>query len=306
MKFRTQKEIAQRPDPEDRFGEILYAPTNRIRPRAPLAGMSGHVDKKTVYVMGANGTHRRRYVAPVFPNTPKQAEQNAFFTDSQQGWSAVGAEDRAGWQEFAEAHCFHDREARLTSSLGQNAYAQAQRNRLGWGGTMTSAPPTIPPPPAALAVEQVAAPSPEMFAVRIRHDLPSTAGFRVLFEMTPATKTLRRTPHEREFVWAGERREESFLPLGPDGAVYLLEAPRYFVEASRRYGIRIRLITPEGLAGPKTAGDFIREEPAPLPIPPAAPRIDDVLSLEGIAPPRPNASSAIRPPITARGNPPDG
>ncbi len=265
-KLRTGSDIQEKGADPAPAGEFYYRKTNKVKLPAPQLTRSGHIDKKTVWVTRGDDCWIRVWVNPVQPNTDRQLSQNDRMKLAQEKWMSLSVADRDGWQAFALEHVFNDRPFKARGNAGQNAYSHAQTFLLGQGLPLGEAPPTELPPPALLSLEEVPAPIPGAFAFRVRHNIADPDGLRILFELTPGTVSPKRAPYDWQLAWSGETSADSFLPLGPDGANYLLDRARFVIAPDQRYAARIRAITSDGLTGPSLRAAFHRlapEEPAP-------------------------------------------
>ncbi len=261
---RTARQLSESPGPQPPWGETLWRPTKEIWFPAPVAAVSGRFRDEVVYCVGGK-SYAREYVTPADPKTWRQLDERVAFPTPQQAWKNLTAAQRDGWRAYAKEH-FPPEKGFYFSNPGLNAFTKAQTPRLAWGASMSWTPPVLAPPEAAWELIEVSAPAPGQIAFRVIHGMTDIDGFRLELRMTAATINARK-PQEPQFNRAGETAEESFFPLAPSGAAYLMERPRDSVAPGQRFGLGVRFVTPEGIPGPELRADLIRRESAPMAAP---------------------------------------
>ncbi len=256
--LRTARDLALKPGPALPFGEALWGRSHRVRFPSPVVSVSGRFGREVVYCTRGETCYWRSYVTPADPKTFRQLDERVGMTGIQGDWKNLTAAERDGWTAYAKQH-FTPEKGFYFRSPGQNLYLKTQTPRTAWGDDPSHAPPALPPPPAPLALIEEAAPAAGQVAFRVEHDLEDWEGYRFELRMCPATINGRK-PQETHFCRAGLTAAGSFFPLGESGTLYLMEAPRFDVAPGERFGLGVRVMTPDGVPGPELRVDLTRME----------------------------------------------
>ena len=112
----------------------------KIRTSALVDQVTGSVGAVT-FSKNRYGPVTRARIAPVNPNTPRQAAVRATFGTASKGWASLSATQQAAWNAFAAAHPMSDRlgESRILS--GNALYTQVTANRALVGLAAVTTPP---------------------------------------------------------------------------------------------------------------------------------------------------------------------
>lgn len=246
------------------MGDQVTNPAFRAEPAHGGAGLSGRRGD-LVYFMRGEKCFVRQYKGQRDARTSDQLAKRGYMGQAQSNWKRLAAADREAWQKFALENVFPSAgmSGRAMALAGFNAYVRAQIYRLGQGLELSLRAPVHPVPGPVSEIEELSPPHCAAYAFRIRHGMRKIEGHSVLFEISPAMPTLKRRPRTQDLRWAGVCDPESFLPLSRDGALYLLPKARFHVEPGRIFGVRVRIISPDGLPGPKLMVAFLRKVPDP-------------------------------------------
>lgn len=252
----------------------------------PIAALHGHIAGSPITYIVRNGqTFVQAYTKPRKRNTPDQRTARAFQVAAARHWGTLALGQLRDWQDYAEdlnelrRGGAHDagRPARLS---GNQVFVQVQFLRQCMGLGLCADAPTILPPPAALAVcsgtrkssgnpesttNQNSGEScyersqnPREFVFQVTHDVPRPEGYFLRFDITDAMPSVGRTPREKELRMICHTGPDSFLPLQTSGAVYTIANARFAIAAGQRYGVRVTIVTSEGVAGAALIADLIR------------------------------------------------
>jgi hypothetical protein len=208
-----------------------------------------------------NGTQciRRAHPNPKDPKTPEQLLHRAYWAQAKRLWEEVSDEEMVRWGAYATAH-----RAALGMGTcylpGYNLFVRTQTMRLRRGLASQLTAPRFPPPSTAHSVRPLPSEGPESFRFQVDHSVPDIAGMHLLAEITPATPRLTRKPRETDLRCICDAAEASFAPLQPTGFGYEFLAARFPIALGQRYGLRVRLISPDSIAScADTIWDFIKE-----------------------------------------------
>lgn len=218
---------------------------------------SSHVTNETFY-MRQNKCIRRRLVMPVDAKSPLQMDRRQCMGQISRQWGVLSEEQRLSWIDYARTRLWP--EGRRTSPFltGMNAFECVHATRLRIGLGYACQAPSDYPPPLPISISQEPTSSDDSFAFRVEHPLGAPSGY-LLFELSWAMPTLRRKPRKHEIRWACEDPRGCVLPMGASGTLYTITGARYPVAEGRLYGVRVSLISLEGVPGPKLTRMFIKQ-----------------------------------------------
>lgn len=222
----------------------------RVSTFYPVSGYRGRIGKSPmVYFMRGSDCFARAYVRPRDPKSARQVESRARMAELSRAWSTLSAARRLEWESYGRRWFPGQR------SHGQNTFIKVSAFRPE---THNEAPLQPPPPAITGATEEVSG-APDAFAFRIIHPVKDCTAWRVLVRTTPASPTLARAPRERDFRWVCGHGVASLAQLPASGGVLRISGALQPVPAGARYGVRLRLVSPEGVPGPEIALDLIRQ-----------------------------------------------
>ncbi len=258
-RFSTQAEISNSDQPEPPLADRVWRETSIVRPRSPIAGISGRYRKETIFSQRFGNTVVRPYVKPFDPETPTQLVRRSSFGEGSAHWSTIPAQARQDWYDYAAAHLRQRYPNSVGGNLAVNAYTSIQVCRTGMGRPFAEAAPAQPPPETTIAaIEQLPPLAPGDLRFRLHHDAPPAAGLRVLFQITRPLASARCHPQDNKYLWASQSDPDSFFDLGPDGTEYTIENPVAQIPPGAHYAVRVRAVTQDGLAGPPTTQFLVR------------------------------------------------
>lgn len=233
------------------IGDYIYRQTKEIRLPALLHGVQGTFYKGWVYYRRNNKQFVRPFVKPSDPRTSYQLDHRSRMRMVQLALPTMSRAQRQQWHDFASTfpHLRErvNRRGQPTGDRALSLYKSASLNRLAMGLPVRVEAPTAKCTAVISAAQVVAAPQAGQLAFRLFHSTGNVQGLRVLVEMTPGMKSERRVPLERELTKAATTDFGSFFALGENGATYVLDQPRYAIDPGQRFGIRITILTEEGL-----------------------------------------------------------
>ena len=270
MEMVTGTEAAAVPPILQRVGERLYRETAYLKLSLPIKSFCGRLMNQAVFYERDGHAMMRKYVVPADPRTAKQLLRRSIFGQPQRQWLKLTREQADAWKAYALR--YHPPVETKTGAPQTpyflNRFTQVQCNRHWMGLGMPPEAPTQPPPPRAIDLTIEPAPAltqPDTtFAFRISHcghdghGGQDPAGMRVLIQLTPATQTLTRKPRMNALRCWHDEPARCYVPLKPSGELYVLEGACIAVASGRRFGVRIRLVSEEGVPGPELARDFIK------------------------------------------------
>lgn len=245
------------------WGAPIWERTSLIQPYYPQEAFVGTWRPEAqVYFVRLGQLQRRKWLKPKDPKTCFQLPRRELWRQILRYWShseEMSLAQRDQWQGYALRHFWPECSWRARNVAGMNAFERVHVVRLPLGMGFLPDPPREAPPARALELTQEPASAPDALAFRLRHGQKSLAGAFVLVEATEAMPTPRRKPCENQYKWACGETRSSFLELKASGESYELLATRFHVEAGRRYGLRVQLVSAQGVPGPRLCGDFVKE-----------------------------------------------
>jgi len=244
----------------------------------PVAGLRGtHRALGVTYLHRGGKTWMRPYIIPNDPRTPAQATCRDSWNEANKYWCRLSDADRADWNSYGRSNPKPDSAKGPPRNPGQAAFIRVHVVRLPLGMGFRHPAPRNALPPRPGVIIQMPVDNPRAFSFRLEHSVAEVAGMRIQIELTPPTLAPTRAPYEPNFRWLQPGSPGSFTDLCASGHVYTVENACCEVAPGQRYGIRVRLVTPEGATGPASTGDFIRE---PYLQPPPATPVPDPLAPE--------------------------
>jgi hypothetical protein len=232
----------------------------KIELMSPVASMSGHTSNSQ-YVLVKRGkiTYARAYSPPSNPQSRDQVLARKFLVTATKSWGSLTSAQRESWDRYASAHYVEEGPTGIFPKSGYNVYSKVQYYRQAMDlGLMFDAPRQAPPAAPRQVLQEVAAGEAE-FRFRLLHDEPDVVGFHVLFEITPAMPSPGRKPRHIELRMVRNVGPNSFLPLLLLEESYVIVGAQFAVAAAKRYGVRARIITPDGVPSLPVSGDFLKE-----------------------------------------------
>lgn len=258
--MRMRETMATEYDPP--MGMMLWEMTGLVSPYYPIQVARGTLrGEGYVYMKRRGRVQRRLLVEPSDPKTPLQLTRREAFGEAVHVWSSSELSDaqRAAWQGYALTHFWPGCTWKTPALAGMNGFRRVHVVRLALGMGVMRDPPLAPPPPAAARIAQEPAPDATSFAFRLEHRYAALKGARLQVEITPAMPTLRRMPCENQYRWACQDSLACHPQLKESGGVYVVRGARYEVEAGRRYGTRVSLVSPQGVPGETLTDTFIKD-----------------------------------------------
>lgn len=233
----------------------------KIELASPVASMSGHTSNSQ-YVLVKRGkiTYARAYSPPSNPQSRDQVLARKFLVTATKSWGSLSQLQRDSWDRYAAAHYMEEGPTGgLFPKSGYNVYSKVQYYRQAMDlGLMFDAPRHAPPAAPKQVLQEVAAEEAE-FRFRLLHDQPEVVGSNVLFEITPAMPSPGRKPRHIELRMVRNVGPKSFLPLLLVEESYVIIGAQFSVAAAKRYGVRARIVSPDGVPSLPVSGDFIKE-----------------------------------------------
>lgn len=219
----------------------------------PFTGLTGHVKDGGLTFYMRNGTLIARAIGTQKrKRTEDQLIAQDFHTKAGRYYRELTPPQVAAWDAYARVH--HPG----TKLTGQLVFLQVQFLRQCLGLSLSADAPSLGPPPGAIAVIAQGCQNSCEFCYGIRHGIQEPAGHFVRFDITKAMPSVARTPRATELRMIRHTGPDSFLPLERTGALYTIENARFAIPTGSRYGLRVTLITPEGVPGPAFTADLIR------------------------------------------------
>ena len=196
----------------------------------------------------------RAKTRPKNPRTQDQIRSREIARVAVRCWSDLGAEARAGWQEFTVRFgCAQ----KLRRALDVCREAQRMRLILGLPTTTEAPHRCFPAPVTGLTPEPCA--NPNEFRFRVEHALDTPAGHMVLVKITPPMPTAARTPREPDARAICGLGPASAAAMPGGGGVVAFSNARFAIEPGKRFGVALTVIRAEdGLASPVAFFDVIR------------------------------------------------
>lgn len=226
----------------------------------PIRGISGKFHKKTYTFVVRNGlTYIRLEPKKLDPKTPAQLAVRSLWGEVKKDWSrVVTARQRNAWDAWARNVLVPRGLASPHGPTGYNAYVKMEQMRRVLAIAPGGDAPKGAPPANIFAVVQKAPAIEGSLAFTVEHGESDAAGKFLLIETTRAMPTPRRKPREWELHWAAGISASSFVPLQPSGARYDFSAGHDVIAAGERFGVRLRIISAEGVPGQAIRTDWIK------------------------------------------------
>ncbi len=237
---------------------LLWKPTSMVEPPLPIRAYSGKFPGGLILMDRGDKCVMRRYVVPRDPRTAAQLRKRDHMRRCPELWLALSAGQREAWNAWTAQYCVVPGSGKLQS--GRNMFTGAVMTTGMMGLPAPTSAPAGPPPKPVISVTQETAPGADSFAFRVRHGVKNPAGMRLLFEITDAMPSLRRKPRDNELRLLSADDTKSFVPLEADGGLYVLEDARFSVEPGRRYGVRVAIVTEQGIRSKPLFTDFIKAD----------------------------------------------
>jgi hypothetical protein len=142
---------------------------------------------------------------------------------------------------------------------GYNLYTKVQYYRQALEiGLMGDAPSQAPPRKPLALYQRIAADESE-FRFQLDHRETKVAAGRVLFEITGPMPSPGRKPRPCDLRMIRDIGPKSFLPLAAKEDIYVIANARFQIGEGKRYGVRARILTGEGVPSLPVSGDFFKE-----------------------------------------------
>lgn len=224
---------------------------------APVTGLIGH-SAGSPYTMSMRGRLciARAFVSPANPQTADQVAVRSHLTAATRNWDTLSAAQRTAWDAYAAAH--YPSTAGKKPITGLALYVKVQSYRLAQGLALSSDAPTTEPPVAPSALTAGAATSDTEYVFTLTHDLSSVVGMKVLWEITAETASVARKPRDPDLRMIKHVAPDSFVAAAASGMATTIAGGRFAVGDGKRYGVRARFVSAEGVPGLAVKGDFIR------------------------------------------------
>lgn len=212
------------------------------------------------YVTTSTGLVIGRYRPAPSPRDPSPDQQRTqeFTTLTSRKWNDLTIVQQDSWQVYAQNHFQRSRTRRRVKPSGRNTFSRINFFRLLLQQPLTLTAPLMPPPPDRIRIEPLSGLPADTIAFRVTYRLPDPSGYRLLVRVANATVSSARKVQMRDFRYVNGISPASAQPLPQTGEPITFTSPRLSLSPGSRYGIEVRLINADGIAGESIAREYVR------------------------------------------------